>query len=94
MKKLKGLWFIGIGLLMFVAWVFFLSFVTYEIVYYGPKLSFFSKLANSAWLAITHITYPSPLNLWPITGLALIVIGLFRLVRSLLRSRSRQENGL
>ena len=83
MKQVKGLWFLGCGLIMLVVWVclcwwswsFWASLPNpFLIVLYALKAAF--------WLVAVRPT-TTVFSLYPITMFALIAIGLFRLVWSL-----------
>jgi hypothetical protein len=88
MKKLEGLVYIGFGL--FAMGVWFFPFYWIE-----ANLDFFPKTKEPSVVRALH-AIPSvllqpmalPWNLVAAVGLILISIGIYRLVRSLLRSRS------
>jgi hypothetical protein len=85
MKKLKGLWFIGIGLLVLGLWVYVIWYLYNAFTYVPPKTPFLQVLGPV--LRDAFVGMFSNINIWsvwPITGFALVAIGIFRLAASLL----------
>jgi hypothetical protein len=91
MKKLKGLWFIGIGLLMLVGLAACESWIAL-IFMQPPKPPFIVLVAEaipSAFLSFL-VFPPSVFGLFNILAIILVVIGVFRLVCSLRERREEQ----
>jgi hypothetical protein len=83
MRKLKGLWLIGLGLFLLVLWDALVVWLAYAINESPetPVITVFVSSFREAFINIfTRFTIWS---LWPISGFALVAVGLFRLVRSL-----------
>ena len=85
MKQVKGLWFLGCGLIMLVVWEYLWGRFWSSPIAPGtsPPNSFLIMLwalITAAWLTL-HPTI-TVFSLYPITMFALIAIGLFRLVWS------------
>jgi hypothetical protein len=86
MKQVKGLWFLGCGLIMLVVWGYLWWCFGWSLIEPPPNpfLLVLYDLMAAGWLVVHPTTTAS---LYPITMFALIAIGLFRLVRSLRESR-------
>ncbi len=89
MKKLEGLVYIGFGLFAVGVWIFPIYWIEYTFEFHYPTT------VSSAVIATLHdipdaFLYTLPWNSVAVVGLILISIGIYRLVRSLLRSRHRQ----
>ena len=90
MKKLKGLWFVGIGLCILVIWF-------YPIYWLEANFEDFDypETVSSVVRAILRDNtlggfLTCPWSVVAVVGLVLIGIGIYCLVRSLRESRSRQ----
>jgi hypothetical protein len=91
LRKLKGLWFIGAGVLLLSAWITVFVYAA-SILYVGATPPpFYVALWYGACRAFSGIININPqyyaYNLWPFSGFAFTGIGLYRLIRSLFRSR-------
>jgi hypothetical protein len=86
-RKLKGLWLIGLGLFLLVLWDALVVWLAYAIKEPSgtPVITVIVDSIDEGFVTIfTRFTIWS---LWPISGFTLVMVGLIRLVRSLLRSR-------
>ena len=91
MRKLKGLWFLGSGLLLLVVWEYVFWQLYFAILSRGATADNpFQIFLLSLYIAGSTLLYPSVVTILPATMFTLITIGLFRLVRSLRESRKQQ----
>ncbi len=87
MKKLKGLWFLGFGLIMLIAWEY-LSWRFWSEPFApgalppNPFLIVLVSLEIAVDIALHPTTTTIVFSLYSITMFALVAIGLFRLVWS------------
>ena len=93
MKQVKGLWFLGCGLTMLVVWAYQWWRAWSDLLAPGtPPLDSFLLALGAPAAAVEIALHPtSTVSLYPITMFALIAIGLFRLVCSLLPIRDKEE---
>ena len=90
MRKLKGLWLIGLGLFLLVLWDALVVWLAYAINE-PPETPVIMVIVGSLYEAFVGIfTKFTVWSLWPIAGFALVAAGLYRLVRSLRESRKLQ----
>ena len=84
MRKLKGLWLIGLGFLLLVVWEYLFWEFYFALLSRGATADNpFQIFLLSLEVAGSSLFYPSVVTILPATMFTLITIGLYRLVRSL-----------
>jgi hypothetical protein len=88
-RKLKDLWFLGSGLLLLVVWEYLFWQFYFALLSRGATADDpFQIFLLSLYIAGSTLFHPSVVTILPATMFTLIAIGLYRLVRSLLRNKS------
>ncbi len=85
LKKLKGLWFIGIGFCILVIWFCPLYFIEDQFGFQYPKTA--SSVVKATLHDIPDTFLQTPWSFVAIVAFIVIGIGIYRLVRSLQESR-------
>ena len=94
MKQVKGLWFLGFGLFLFIVWECLYWWLYFGLLSPGATADNpFQIFLLSLEIAVDIALHPTitVFSLYPITMFALIAIGLFRLVWSSFHTWSDEE---